>query len=455
MLTYSATTRPDVRVGRVRFHVLSADQIRKASVVEVTEATLVVRGLPAPRGLSDARMGSVDRRLLCTTCGLDVLSCQGHPGHIELPYPMYHSIFFDTLLKTLRTQCFMCARVCVAGDDEAHALTHGLAGKPRLLSVYAAVRTRRRCPHCDAQRPTFVRQSMSVHVEWPEDAEWVDDAEREYCTRAFTAREALSMLRNMPDDDCRLLGFDPRVSHPANMVTQALQVPPPSARPTIHASEGSKTRGTDDLTQRLQDVLKRVHAVKAVLAAQHGGGGGGGGGGGQQTPSGTRREGGRAAATASGATSAAWTPTTTTTTTEAVPPPPARRPPARRPPARRASPRPVVAHRDVDARAGRPRPRLQYEVFALVSPIRGSAPSSGARAGGGGSGGGGVEEGGGGARGGRRRRGGASPPPPPPPPPRTRRPPPPPPPPPPPRRRRSASRTSTASRARRGASAAT
>ena len=69
-------------------------------------------------------MGSVDRRHLCATCMRDARSCQGHAGHIELSYPAYHFGFVETVLKTLRTTCFFCARVCaqIVCDDVVYMI---------------------------------------------------------------------------------------------------------------------------------------------------------------------------------------------------------------------------------------------------------------------------------------------------------------------------------------------
>ena len=45
----------------------------------------------------------------CTTCNLNRNSCPGHPGHIELPVPVYHASFMDQLLKLLRAKCAYCS----------------------------------------------------------------------------------------------------------------------------------------------------------------------------------------------------------------------------------------------------------------------------------------------------------------------------------------------------------
>lgn len=44
----------------------------------------------------------------CDTCHLKNAQCPGHPGHIELPVPVYHPVFMDQVLRLLRSQCIYC-----------------------------------------------------------------------------------------------------------------------------------------------------------------------------------------------------------------------------------------------------------------------------------------------------------------------------------------------------------
>jgi DNA-directed RNA polymerase beta' subunit len=111
-------------------------------------------------------------------------------------------------------------------------------------------------------QPTMARVSLGIKVSWPADMEWMDDDERDYCTSPFTARDALSILQNIPDSDLVTLGFSPSESHPMNMIMQNMVVPPPSTRPAIYSSEGSRSRGQNDLTMRLLEILKRSHDLQ-------------------------------------------------------------------------------------------------------------------------------------------------------------------------------------------------
>ena len=265
MIRYSSTDRAPTRPRRLRFCLLSATEIERMSVCRVTETTLYYRGLPASGGLLDPLMGSVDRRHLCATCQNDSRTCEGHAGHIELAFPVYHIGFVDTVLRILRVTCFCCARLCLTDEERAQVADGSTTGRARLAAVHAAYRGRRACPHCGMTRPAIARSSFGLQVTWPEDTPWECDAERDFCTAEFTARDALSILRNVPREDLVFLGFDPDQSHPANMIVQNMVVPPPCTRPAVYSSEGSRSRGQNDLTIRLLEVLKRSHDIAAYL----------------------------------------------------------------------------------------------------------------------------------------------------------------------------------------------
>ena len=264
MLTYKATTKFPVRVGAVRFGLLSSDEIERMSSVEITETMIYYRGLPNPYGINDHRMGTVDRRLLCGSCGKDVRFCQGHVGHMKLSFPMYHIGFFDMTLKVLRSVCFICSRLSLSEDDLCQ-LSSDVNAKTRFSQVTTAAKGKKKCCHCGFVKPSYSRQALSIRLEWPVDMVFESDSEREYCNATFTSKDALSVLSYVPECDIRAMGLDPTTSHPKNTILSTMLVPPPVARPAIMASEGSRSRGQDDLTHKLQDIHKRSIDVRCAL----------------------------------------------------------------------------------------------------------------------------------------------------------------------------------------------
>ena len=187
-------------------------------------------------------MGTVDRRLLCGSCCKDVKECQGHVGHIELAYPMYHIGFLDVCFKTLRCVCFTCSRLLLTDAEAKSKALNQLDGKLRFNAVYALVKGRKKCAHCGMYQPAYVRTALGVRCDWPSDVVWDSEEEREHCTRLFSQRDALSILTHISDEDAHALGFN-SFCHPRSFVITTILVPPPVARPAIMASEGSRSRG--------------------------------------------------------------------------------------------------------------------------------------------------------------------------------------------------------------------
>jgi DNA-directed RNA polymerase II subunit RPB1 len=260
MLTHHPSYTKPNGPKKITFSLLSPEDIRKMSVVKITDSTIYYRGLPNSGGINDALMGTVDRRLLCGTCMKDVKMCQGHAGHIELPYPMYHIGFFDTILKILRMVCFSCCKLSVT-EAEIRNSEHLEQGKNRFTTIYNILKARKKCHSCGMMKPNYIRQSLSIKIDWPSEIEWESEEEKTYCNQPFTAREALSIMTHISDDDYRVMGFEPNTSHPKNMILTALVVPPPVTRPAIMQSEGSRSRGQNDLTLKLQDINKRCADV--------------------------------------------------------------------------------------------------------------------------------------------------------------------------------------------------
>ncbi|KAL1866301.1 hypothetical protein VTK73DRAFT_4816 [Phialemonium thermophilum] len=95
-------------VESVEFTFLSAEEIRAISVRRIENDTTFDNLLnPVPGGLYDPALGSWGDAL-CATCKLGQSSCPGHPGHIELPVPVYHPVFMDQAYRLLRAQCVYC-----------------------------------------------------------------------------------------------------------------------------------------------------------------------------------------------------------------------------------------------------------------------------------------------------------------------------------------------------------
>jgi len=86
---------------------------RQMSVAQIEYAETMEKGKPKAGGLSDPRMGTIDRKMKCQTCMAGMAECPGHFGHLELTKPMFHIGFLKTVLSIMRCVCFNCSKILV------------------------------------------------------------------------------------------------------------------------------------------------------------------------------------------------------------------------------------------------------------------------------------------------------------------------------------------------------
>ena len=103
---------PSSRVSALSFLAYSASQLTALSVKKITNSETFDSLLhPNLGGLYDPALGPTDKQDVCVTCGLNYIHCPGHMGHIVLPLPVYHPIFFTVLYQLLRASCWVCHRL--------------------------------------------------------------------------------------------------------------------------------------------------------------------------------------------------------------------------------------------------------------------------------------------------------------------------------------------------------
>ena len=103
-------------IKQIDFSILSSENIRKYSVLEITSHDLFEKGVPKSGGLCDLRMGTIDRQYICQTCKNNALNCPGHFGHIELAQPVIHVLYYKYIYKILQCVCLKCSNLLIDTD---------------------------------------------------------------------------------------------------------------------------------------------------------------------------------------------------------------------------------------------------------------------------------------------------------------------------------------------------
>jgi DNA-directed RNA polymerase II subunit RPB1 len=242
-------------IDKVSFGIYTNEEIKKLSTVEIRDPKMYDKGVPRRNGLNDTRLGTIDHRIKCSTCFNNLTDCVGHYGHIDLVEPFYHYFFFKYIHKFLKFICFWCGRLLL----KPNALTKPNFNLNNIKSPTPL------CLLCNLPQPKYRlnKQAVKIVVNWSNSSlSKLSPMERLIANKPFSPKVAYEKLSLMNDDEIKLIGMDPDNRHPKDLIITALLVPPPCVRPTIMVTESSKTKGQDDLTKKLIEVIK--HNNKAI-----------------------------------------------------------------------------------------------------------------------------------------------------------------------------------------------
>ena len=110
-------TNPSSKIIGVQFSMLSPDEIRKNSVVEVTSRDTYINNKPVVGGLFDPRMGVLEPGLICPTDGLDYMETPGYFGHIVLAKPIFHIHYLKYIINILQSICWKCSKLLIDASE--------------------------------------------------------------------------------------------------------------------------------------------------------------------------------------------------------------------------------------------------------------------------------------------------------------------------------------------------
>jgi DNA-directed RNA polymerase subunit A' len=250
-------------VDEVYFGLFSPQDVRRLSVVEIqTPDTYDEDGAPITAGLMDGRLGTLEPRQRCKTCGNTAIRCPGHFGHIELAVPIIHIEFTKLIYDLLRSTCRNCGRIML--PDETAKKTRVKIEKNRELlgmvpdEVYKEIMQEtktKQCPHCGtAQYKIVFEKPTKFSEQIPESG-----------SEPLTPSMVRERMERIPDEDLELLGFNPKTARPEWMVLQVMPVPPVYVRPSITLESG--IRSEDDLTHKLVDIIRINQRLKENMDA--------------------------------------------------------------------------------------------------------------------------------------------------------------------------------------------
>jgi len=263
-------------VDEISFGLISPKDLRKQSVVEIqTPDTYDEDGAPITAGLMDGRLGTLEPRQRCRTCGNTAIRCPGHFGHIELAVPIVHIEFTKIIFDLLKATCRSCGRILLPEGSEGPAKDTSLDGRMTVKKAHARIERynellgtipdevykeimteikAKQCPYCASAQYKITFEKPTKFIE-----------QTEAGSEPLTPSMIRERLERVSDEDLEILGFNPKVARPEWMVLQVLPVPPVYVRPSITLESG--IRSEDDLTHKLVDIIRINQRLKENMEA--------------------------------------------------------------------------------------------------------------------------------------------------------------------------------------------
>jgi DNA-directed RNA polymerase subunit A' len=250
-------------IEELYFGLFSPQDIRRQSVAEIQTAdTYDEDGAPITSGLMDGRLGTLEPRQRCKTCGNTAIRCPGHFGHIELAVPIIHIEFTKIIHNLLQTTCRNCGRVVLPETRVAEVKAEiqnqiDLLGEvpPDFYKEIIKEAKKKDCPYCGAQQSK---------IDFAKPTTFYEVLEEEGAQR-LTQSMIRERLERIPDEDLELFGFTPATARPEWMILQVLPVPPVYVRPSITLESG--IRSEDDLTHKLVDIIRINQRLRENMEA--------------------------------------------------------------------------------------------------------------------------------------------------------------------------------------------
>ena len=252
----------------VQFSILSPDEIRRNSVVEVTSRDTYINNKPVIGGLFDPRMGVLEPGSICPTDGLTYIDTPGYFGHIELARPVFFVHHIKEIMKICKSVCFKCSKLRINKEQHKHILTKDADARWTYVSELAS--KVKRCGEvtddgCGCKQPDKIKlEGMSTIIAtWSSMLSSTADGADKTVDLKLSPESILKIFKRISDDDINFMGFSPVWSRPEWMICQVLPVAPVGVRPSVKLD--AQQRSEDDLTHIYSNIIKTNNYLKEKM----------------------------------------------------------------------------------------------------------------------------------------------------------------------------------------------
>ena len=232
-------------IASITFGIYSTQEILNMSVCKVDNPKKSGYG-----SVYDERMGTTDSSKVCETCGENAQKCNGHFGYIDFNEPIINPLHYRRVVSFLNCFCYKCNRLLLLKDQIYLYGFNKSKGESRFTKIQEKIKKVDMCCHedCGYDQPSykFCSTDNSIHRVY-------EGKDKQKTSVVLTTEEIMKTFTNVSDSDIELMGFDPKIVHPRNLIIEVLPVLPICARPYVKA-DGNMC--DDDLTNQYIEIIK-------------------------------------------------------------------------------------------------------------------------------------------------------------------------------------------------------
>ena len=250
----------DVReINSVHFGIYSAEEIIRMSVCKVDNAKLCSTDKTASMNtVYDPRLGTLENGVLCETCNQTVWLCPGHWAYIQLNEPLVHPLYYKRVVDFLRCICMnsKCNKLLITPGQVELCGFNRIKGVRRFTKILERLEKIDMCTYCSHPQPAikYTISDNSISMVYK-------DKEKGKVSIPLTVDDIKKLFDNVSDDDVKLLGFNPELMKPINLILTVFPVIPTCCRPYV-VSDGNVC--DDDLTIQLVEIIKANNHLEQI-----------------------------------------------------------------------------------------------------------------------------------------------------------------------------------------------
>lgn len=227
-------------IESIVFYVKGTEDNKHAGYIEIKD-----KSSNDSNGIQDLHMGTTSRHKICTTCGNNKLNCHGHPGYINLSYPVKSPMYLERLTKWLKVICHKCGHPIIDTSSFSDAANKAEGNKCRT-------------PGCNFTQPHVIKgkKSTDTNIYITETG-----SNNRKVQRAMFNHEIFEILSRVSDETVKRFKAQ---SHPSKMILYTINAVANTVRPDEFVAVGGRST-QNHTTKALSSIMSKNISLPKVI----------------------------------------------------------------------------------------------------------------------------------------------------------------------------------------------